>query len=92
MRARRGRGHAMDGIALNVIGDFLATNLVRPRGEIEADKHKCNLCGKCQSVCARHAIYVNEKRRIWTLFPRRCNLCLQCMSKCPRDALKIVKR
>ena len=92
MKARRSRGHSMDGLPLDVLGDFLVSNFIRPRSEVEPDRKKCNLCGKCQIICRRHAIYTNQKRKIWTFYPRRCNLCLECVSRCPNDALTVVKK
>lgn len=92
MRARHGRGHSMNGIPLEILEDFLVSNFIRPRGEVELDRKKCNLCGKCQLVCRRHAIFLDQKRKIWTLYPKRCNLCLECVSKCNADALTVVKK
>lgn len=91
MRARHGRGHAVGGIPYEIF-DFIGSSLIRPRGEVEADRKKCNLCRKCQFECRRHAIYIDKKRKIWTLYPTRCNLCLHCVSKCPSDALTVVKK
>ncbi len=92
MRARRGRGHSMDGLPLDVLGDLLVSNFFRPQSEVEADSKRCNLCGKCQSICARHAIFLDRKRKIWTFYPKRCNLCLECVNRCPTDALRIVRK
>ena len=89
LRARR--GYCNGGIPLDLIGQLIGSSLIRPRGEVEADRHRCNLCGKCQMICRRHAIFIDRKRRIWTLYPNRCNLCLECVSRCSNDALKIVK-
>ena len=63
MRARRGHGNG--GIPLDLIGQLIGSSLIRPRGEIEADRHRCNLCGKCQMICRKHAIFIDRKRRIW---------------------------
>ncbi len=92
MRARRSRGHSIDGISSNVLGDLLVSNFFRPRSEVEANSKRCNLCGKCQAVCRRHAIFLDRKRKIWTFYPKRCNLCLECVSRCPTDALRVVRK
>lgn len=89
MRTRNGMGHG-GGIPFDIIGQMIASSLIKPKGELEADKHKCNLCGKCQMICMRHAISINRKKRVWTLYPNRCNLCLQCAVKCPKNALDVV--
>lgn len=91
MRARHGGGHG-GGLPFDLIGQLIAPSLVRSRGELEVDRHACNLCGKCQMVCMRHAIYINRKRRIWTLYPNRCNLCLNCANRCPKRALNVVRK
>ena len=91
LRARHGGGHG-GGLPFDLIGQLIAPSLIRSRGELEIDRHACNLCGKCQMVCMRHAIYINRKRRIWTLYPNRCNLCLNCANRCPKRALDVVRK
>lgn len=91
MRARHGAGHAIGGLPYEIF-DFLGSSFTRPRGEVEPVGKKCNLCKKCQFECRRHAIYIDKKRKIWTLYPNRCNLCLRCVSKCPTNALTVVRK
>ncbi len=90
LKARYRGGHG-GGLPLDLIGHFIAPYLIRPKGEISMDSHRCNLCGKCQMLCRRHAIYINRKRRIWTIYPNRCDLCLNCVSHCPKKALDVSK-
>ncbi|WP_407416450.1 ATP-binding protein [Methanobrevibacter sp.] len=89
MRARRDAGHNVGGLPYEIF-NFLGSSFTRQRGEIEADGKKCNLCKKCEFECRRHAIYIDKKCKIWTLYPNRCNLCLQCVRVCSANALKVV--
>ena len=91
MKARHGAGHNVGGLPYEIF-NFLGSSLTRQRGEVETNAKKCNLCKRCQFECGRHAIYIDKKRKVWTLYPNRCNLCLNCVDICPTNALKVVRK
>ena len=56
----------------------------------EIDYDKCDFCGKCQEVCAYHALAVLPKKVL--LFPQMCHGCGACARLCPRGAIREVDR
>jgi len=56
----------------------------------EIDYEKCDFCGKCQEVCAYHALAVLPKKVL--LFPKMCHSCGACARLCPRGAIREVDR
>jgi len=56
----------------------------------EIDYEKCDFCGKCQKVCAYHALAVLPKKVL--LFPKMCHSCGACARLCPRGAIREVDR
>jgi MinD superfamily P-loop ATPase len=62
----------------------------------EVDEAKCTYCGRCQEVCAYHAIAVlpasNGKKGRVLVFPHLCHGCGACSALCPQRAIKEVNR
>jgi len=56
----------------------------------EIDYAKCDFCGKCQEVCAYHALAVLPKKVL--LFPKMCHSCGACTRLCPKGAIREVDR
>lgn len=56
----------------------------------EIDYDKCDFCGKCQEVCAYHALAVLPKKVL--LFPKMCHSCGACTRLCPKGAIREVDR
>jgi MinD superfamily P-loop ATPase len=56
----------------------------------EIDYAKCDFCGKCQEVCAYHALAVLPKKVL--LFPQMCHSCGACARLCPKGAIREVDR
>ena len=56
----------------------------------EIDYEKCDFCGRCQEVCAYHALAVLPKKVL--LFPKMCHSCGACARLCPRGAIREVDR
>jgi len=56
----------------------------------QIDKSKCDLCGKCQEVCAFNAIAVLEDEVL--VFPDLCHGCGSCSYFCPRGAIMEVDK
>ena len=56
----------------------------------EIDYAKCDFCGKCQEVCAYHALAVLPKKVL--LFPKMCHSCGACARLCPNGAIREVDR
>lgn len=54
------------------------------------DLNKCNLCGKCQEICAYNAIIVTKEKVL--IFEELCKGCGGCSLLCPMDALREEKR
>lgn len=53
---------------------------------VKIDEDKCIMCGKCQIVCAVHAIDTKDnKKRI--IRKTDCLTCHECESSCPTDAI-----
>jgi MinD superfamily P-loop ATPase len=51
----------------------------------EIDERKCSHCGKCQDVCAYHAIMVFPGNVL--IFPHLCHGCGACSYLCPEKAI-----
>jgi MinD superfamily P-loop ATPase len=62
----------------------------------DVDKSKCDFCGRCQEVCAYHAIAVVAPREkvpgSVLMFPHLCHSCGACAVLCPRQAIREVPR
>lgn len=56
----------------------------------EIDYSKCNFCGKCQEVCAYHALAVLPKKVL--VFPQMCHSCGACEMLCPQKAIREIDR
>ncbi|MFZ5802402.1 MAG: ATP-binding protein [Candidatus Omnitrophota bacterium] len=56
----------------------------------EIDLSKCDLCGKCQEICAYHALAVLPKKVL--VFQELCHSCGACASLCPRNAIREVPK
>ncbi len=54
----------------------------------EIDESLCDHCGRCQEVCAYHAIAVLPQKVL--VFPQLCHGCGSCHYFCPRKAIKEV--
>ncbi|MDD4939537.1 MAG: ATP-binding protein [Candidatus Omnitrophica bacterium] len=62
----------------------------------EIDEAKCAHCGRCQEVCAYHAIAVlpgnNGQKGSVLVFPHLCHGCGACSLLCPQTAIKEANR
>ena len=85
---RHGRGHSSIGMELgmHLFSEFLKSSH-KSRWRIGNDIERCNLCGKCESVCFTQAISVSRHNKTWILNNRRCSQCLECLMKCPTRCL-----
>lgn len=62
----------------------------------EVDREKCAYCGKCQAICAFHAIVVfpksGERKGNVLMHPNLCHSCGACTALCPERAIREIKR
>ncbi len=56
----------------------------------EVDSSKCDLCGKCSSICQFSAIVVLKKSVL--TFPELCHGCGGCLHICPQGAIREIGR
>ena len=78
------------GLGMYLFSEYLKSSH-SPRWRIGNEIDKCNLCGKCESVCPVDAIKVSIPKKTWTLNNRRCSQCLTCAMKCPARCLDQVR-
>jgi glycyl-radical enzyme activating protein family len=57
--------------------------------ELMFDAKVCISCGDCVQVCKRHAISLNNPRRVDR---ELCDRCMECVDVCPSGALKVAGR
>jgi len=56
----------------------------------KVDESKCRFCGKCQEVCAYHAVAVLKDKVL--IFPELCHGCGACSYFCPQRAIREVPK
>jgi len=67
-------------------GTILSLSSIPAIKSIKIDEDKCIMCGKCQKVCAVHAIETKDnKKRI--ISKNDCLTCHECEASCPTYAI-----
>lgn len=57
--------------------------------DILKDEERCVHCGLCTSVCAPHALFIEEETRKVLFEYERCVACEMCVKVCPVKAMKV---
>lgn len=88
-------GECLPAVKAGLAGKAMSSlvNTVFTRGVVTAKpfyaKDNCIGCGKCQQVCPKHNVTLQNGRPVWSA---ECIHCMACISHCPTEAIEYGKK